>query len=151
MSDLDDFPTELAAQAVIPGKVVKGTARLSGPSGCVKKAFNATVRGRRIAKVTFYVDGQASARTIKAQGRASGRSSTRSGRTASGAACTGSRPACGSCAASETKSRTLRLSFQRCARQVVTPALHRVIAGPARMRGHAAPRDDSRGAVVFAT
>ena len=95
VSDLDDFPTELAAQAVIPGKVVKGTARLSGPSGCVKKAFDATVRGRRIAKVTFYVDGSKRA-TMQAPRRASGRSSTRSGRTASGAACTGSPPACSS-------------------------------------------------------
>jgi uncharacterized repeat protein (TIGR01451 family) len=119
VSDLDDFPTELAAQAVIPNTVVKGTARLSGPSGCVKKAFNATVRGRRIAKVTFYVDGSKRA-TIKARtGQRTFKYKVRPNGLGRGVHRVTARVQF--VAASETKSRTLRLSFQRCARQVVTP------------------------------
>jgi hypothetical protein len=41
-----------------------GAARLSGPTRCVAKTFNATVVGRQIARVRFYVDGKlASTRT----------------------------------------------------------------------------------------
>ena len=36
----------------------RGRARLSGSSGCVYKPFNATVRGRQIRRVTFFVDGR---------------------------------------------------------------------------------------------
>ena len=119
VSDLDDFPTELAAQAVIPGRVVNGTARLSGPSGCVKKAFDATIRGRRIAKVTFYVDGSKRA-TIKAKaGQRTFRYKVRPNGLSRGVHRVTARVLF--VVASETKSRTLRLSFQRCARQVVTP------------------------------
>jgi hypothetical protein len=119
VSDVDDFPTDLAAQAVIPGKVVKGTARLSGPSGCVKKPFDATVRGRRIAKVTFYVDGRKVATRNAKPGQRAFRYKVRAGDLGRGVHRVTARVQF--VAASETKSRTLRLSFQRCARQVVTP------------------------------
>ena len=45
--------------AVSPARVRPGSARLSGPSGCpTTSAVAASVSGRRIVKVTFYVDGK---------------------------------------------------------------------------------------------
>lgn len=43
---------------VLPETVVSGRAVLRGPSGCVKTAFRARVRGRSISAVTFFVDGR---------------------------------------------------------------------------------------------
>ena len=43
---------------LLPESIVSGLARLRGPSGCVKQAFRARVRGRSIASVTFFVDGK---------------------------------------------------------------------------------------------
>jgi uncharacterized repeat protein (TIGR01451 family) len=42
----------------LPETIKSGRARLRGPSGCVKRAFRARVRGRSIASVAFYVDGK---------------------------------------------------------------------------------------------
>ncbi len=42
----------------LPEEVVSGRAQLRGPSGCVKQAFTARVRGRQIASVAFFVDGK---------------------------------------------------------------------------------------------
>jgi hypothetical protein len=118
-TDVDDFPTELAAQDVLPSNVVKGTARLSGPSGCVKKPFRATVRGRRIAAVTFYVDGKKRATVRAKAGQRTFKYTVRPSGLGRGVHRVTARVRFA--AASETKTRTLRLSFQRCARQVVTP------------------------------
>ena len=119
VSDFDDFPTDLAAQSVIPGKVVKGTARLSGPSGCVKKAFHAIVRGRRIAKVTFYVDGHKEATRKARPGQRTFRYKVRPNGLSRGVHRLTARVRF--VPASETKSRTLRLTFQRCKRQDAAP------------------------------
>ena len=43
---------------VLPETIVSGRAALRGPSGCVKTAFRARVRGRSISSVTFFVDGR---------------------------------------------------------------------------------------------
>ena len=118
VTDTDDFPTELEAQAVLPEQVVPGTSRLSGPSGCVRRPFNATVRGSRIARVTFFRDGKR-IKTITAKPgqvtfKVRVRPSQRRGVhrvTARVVFETGS----------GTQARTLRLSYQRCARQVVRP------------------------------
>ena len=66
VSDTDEFPTVLEEQGVLPQEIVSGRARLRGPSGCVQGPFTATVRGRRIARVTFYRDGKR-IRTINAR------------------------------------------------------------------------------------
>ena len=118
VTDTDDFPTELEAQAVLPEQVIPGSARLAGPSGCVRKRFNATVRGSRIARVTFFRDGKR-IKTITAKPgqrtfKVSVKPSQRRGVhriTARVEFETGS----------GTQARTLRLSYQRCARQVVRP------------------------------
>ena len=39
-------------------QAVPGTARLSAPTGCVPKPFHATVRGRRIRRIVFFLDGR---------------------------------------------------------------------------------------------
>jgi hypothetical protein len=43
---------------VLPGAIVSGQARLRGPSGCAKNAFDARLTGRSIASVRFYLDGK---------------------------------------------------------------------------------------------
>jgi hypothetical protein len=43
---------------VLPEAIASGRASLRGPSGCVKQAFQARVKGRSIASVTFFVDGR---------------------------------------------------------------------------------------------
>src|SRR5215211_1456930 len=69
VTDTDDFPTVLEAQAVLP--VTPGSARLRGPSGCVRGPFTATVRGARITRVTFFVDGKRFKRITAATGEGS--------------------------------------------------------------------------------
>jgi hypothetical protein len=132
VSDTDEFPTALEApqpppasqpvspeeQQVLPEEIISGTARLGGPSGCVKKAFNATVRGRKIASVTFYVDGAKLKRVVAKSGQRMFRVKVRPGR-ALGVHRVTARVVFK--ASSRTKTRTLRLTFRRCARQVVTP------------------------------
>jgi hypothetical protein len=105
--------------AVLPEEVVSGAARMRGPSGCVSKRFNATVRGRQIARVTFFVDGRKVKRVNAKSGQRVfklGISPTKFGK--------GIHRVTAKVVfkqASGTKARTLRLSFQRCARQVVAP------------------------------
>jgi Domain of unknown function DUF11 len=136
VSDTDAFPTELEApqvptppqpkgpqvlppaQQILPQEIVSGTARLSGPSGCVKKAFNATVRGRRISSVTFHVDGKRVQRVVAKRGQRVFRARIVPGGEV-GVHRVTARVVFK--AASQTKARTLRLSYQRCKRQVVTP------------------------------
>jgi hypothetical protein len=118
VTDTDDFPTVLEEQGVLPGDIVSGFARLRGPSGCVKQAFNATVRGRRIARVTFYVDGEQRKRIVAKRGQRVFRLKVRPG-SAVGVHRVTARVVFK--AGSRTKPRTLRLSYRRCAPQVVTP------------------------------
>ena len=116
VTDTDDFPTVLEAQAVLPA--TPGSAQLRGPSGCVRGPFRATVRGSRIARVTFFRDGKRIKRINAKPGQTRFRVSVTPSR----------RPGVHRITArivfetaSGTSARTLRLSFQRCARQVVRP------------------------------
>jgi hypothetical protein len=118
VSDTDAFPTTLDDQQVLPEEVTSGTARLHGPSGCVKHAFNATVRGRKIASVTFYVDGAKLERVVARSGQRVFRVKVRPAKSL-GVHRVTARVVFK--ASSRTKARTLRLSFRRCARQIVTP------------------------------
>jgi hypothetical protein len=122
----DQPPADEPAQAispqvrVSPARVRPGSARLSGPSGCpTTNAVAATVSGRRIVKVTFYVDG----RKVKTLTRAN-----RNGkwvlpmdvkRFAFGSHSV--RVTVQFAKSSQTKARTLRLSFNRCHPAVVKP------------------------------
>jgi len=108
--------TSTGPQAVVAPQ--RGSARLSGPSGCRVRAVTASVTGRRIIRVTFRLDG----RVVKVVRRArSGRWSARVvprdlrygthrlTATVTFAAASGTRP------------RTLRLSFARCRTAAVRP------------------------------
>jgi hypothetical protein len=119
VTDRDDFPTELIAQAVIPEEIINGTARLNGPSGCVKGPFTATVRGTRIAQVTFFVDGKRVKRlTAPTSGNRFTVSINPRGRSFGVHRVTARVQFV---TESQTATRTLRLSFQRCKRQTVQP------------------------------
>ncbi|HLM18901.1 MAG TPA: DUF11 domain-containing protein, partial [Acidimicrobiia bacterium] len=119
VTDSDEFPTQLVAQQTLPEQIVNGTARLTGPSGCVKKAFNATVRGRRIAKVTFFVDGKKRATITAEPGQRKFQFKVRPNALGRGIHRVTAKVEF--VAESQTKSRTLRLSFQRCRRETVQP------------------------------
>jgi hypothetical protein len=43
---------------VLPERVTPGTAKLLAPTGCAAKAFNARVKGTKIATVVFLLDGK---------------------------------------------------------------------------------------------
>ena len=51
-------PTPPGSGESCPRRSLSGRAVLRGPSGCVKTAFRARVRGRSISSVTFFVDGR---------------------------------------------------------------------------------------------
>jgi hypothetical protein len=117
-TDTDSFPTALSA--VLPEQIVNGTARLRGPSGCVKGKFRATVRGSRIARVTFFVDGKRVKR-ITANSEAKKSFTLKVNPKGRGFGVHRVTARVEFVAASQTKTRTLRLSFQRCRKQVVKP------------------------------
>lgn len=105
------------ASGTLPETVLSGRARLNGPSGCVKRAFRATVRGRSIASVVFFVDGKLVKRysrggnsfSIKVKPRGLGFGRHRIVARVRFDADSG------------TRARRIPLTFQRCARQVVQP------------------------------
>jgi hypothetical protein len=104
---------------VLPEEVVSGRARMSGPSGCVSKRFKAAVRGRQIARVTFFVDGRKVKRVSAKKGRRVFKLGVSPAKYGKGIHRVTAKVVFKR--ASGTKARTLRLSFQRCARQVVAP------------------------------
>ena len=120
-TDTDDFPTVLQAIAVLPEpEIVNGSARLRGPSGCVRGPFKATVRGSRIARVTFFVDGKRFKRITAPNGEGA-RFTVSINPRGRGFGVHRVTARVEFAAASQTSTRTLRLSFQRCKRQVVKP------------------------------
>jgi hypothetical protein len=119
VTDSDDQPTALS-QVLPEPPIVNGTARLRGPSGCVRGPFRATVRGSRIARVTFFVDGKRFRRISAPNGEGS-RFSVRINPRGRGFGVHRVTARVEFAAGSQTKTRTLRLSFQRCRKQVVKP------------------------------
>lgn len=115
-------PPTVVPPTVVPGQIqvlgeqaVSGRAALSGASGCTSRAFNATVRGRQIRRVTFYVDG----RRLKVVNARAGRT-----RYTARVSPAGRRFGVHRVTArvvfvreSGTRARTLVLAFQRCGRQ----------------------------------
>jgi Prealbumin-like fold domain len=99
---------------VSPERVRTGIAKLSGPSGCPRTGtVAATVSGRRIVKVTFYVDGK----KVKTLTKANGKGGTwvlplNIKRLAYGAHRV--RASVQFAKSSQTKVKTLRFSFDRC-------------------------------------
>ena len=96
---------------------MSGRAQLRGPSGCVDKSFRARVTGRSIASVAFFVDG----RLLK---RISDRRATYAIRVQPRRYGLGRHRIVARVrfvAASGTETRTLRLTFRRCAQNAVSP------------------------------
>jgi hypothetical protein len=106
--------------AVSPARVRPGSARLSGPSGCpTTSAVAASVSGRRIVKVTFYVDGRKVKTLTKANRNGGWVLPMNVKRFAFGTHRV--RVTVQFAKSSQTKARTLRLSFSRCHPAVVKP------------------------------
>jgi hypothetical protein len=99
---------------VLPEEIVSGRAALRGPSGCVKQAFSARVRGRSIASVTFFVDG----RQVK-KSKTSFKLKVNPKRYGLGRHKIVALVRFD--AASQTKARRLPLTFRRCAQGAVAP------------------------------
>ncbi len=99
---------------VLGAQVVSGRSRLLGPSGCAGRTVKATVRGRRIAKVTFLLDGR-KVKVVKGAGSYSVKSSTLS----AGIHRISARVTYE--AASATSARTHVVTFQRCVQRKIKP------------------------------
>ena len=97
----------------------RGNARLTGPSGCVYRPFNASVRGRQIRRVTFFLDGRRIALRSARRGQRVFNARIRPSRLGAGVHRVTARVVFRT--ASRTRSRTLVLSFQRCVRQAPSP------------------------------
>jgi uncharacterized repeat protein (TIGR01451 family) len=118
-SDTADTTLTQPAQIVSPGRITPGTAKLTGPTGCVAKAFNARVRGSKIATVTFVLDGKV---VKKVTNKANAtliqlRINPAKFKTGVHRLVVNVTFASGSA----TKPKTIRLSFQRCAKKLVQP------------------------------
>jgi hypothetical protein len=98
---------------------LRGRAHISGASGCTSRAFRAVVGGRQIRRVTFSVDGRRTARRSARGNQRRFSARIRPSRLGIGVHRVTARVVFRT--ASGTRSRTLVLSFQRCARRVVTP------------------------------
>jgi hypothetical protein len=105
---------------VSPARVRPGSARLRGPSGCpTTSAVAATVSGRRIVKVTFYVDGRKVKTLTHANRNGAWVLPMNVKRFAFGTHRV--RVTVQFAKSSQTKAKTLRLSFNRCHPAVVKP------------------------------
>jgi hypothetical protein len=111
--------SEPEQQQILPARIVSGTARLRGPSGCTRRPFTAKVTGRRIARVTFRLDGRLVERVVAKRDQTAFALEVNARKVARGVHRVSARVVF--VAESRTAPRTLRLSFQRCARQVVAP------------------------------
>jgi uncharacterized repeat protein (TIGR01451 family) len=106
-------------QIVLPARITPGTARLLGATGCQSRAFNARIRGSKVATVTFVLDGKV-VKKVKNTKNATvisfrvNPSKLRLGVHRLVVNITFQ-------AGSGTKPKTLRLSFQRCGKKLIKP------------------------------
>lgn len=121
VSDNDDADTTLTApeQLVLPERVTPGAAKLAGPTGCVSKAFNAKVRGTKMATAVFVLDGKIVKRVKVGakQGLVQLRVNPANFKVGVHRLVVNVTFRSGS----GTKPKTMRLSFQRCAKKLTTP------------------------------
>ncbi|MBA3575379.1 MAG: hypothetical protein H0W37_10570 [Pseudonocardiales bacterium] len=120
----DDATTTLsqppAPQGAVAGvqqaRVIRGTAKLRGPTGCAARTVRAVVTGRRIAKVVWTVDGKRTKTLTKADKNGRWTLSLRTRKYRYGTHTVRARVTF--VAAAKTKSRTLRMNVIRCRRVV---------------------------------
>lgn len=105
---------------VSPERATPGTAKLTGPKGCPDtNAVAATVKGKKISKVTFYVDGR-KVKTLTKPNKGGGWSlSVNMRKVAYGSHRVTAKVEFAK--SSGTKTKTLRLSFNRCNASDVRP------------------------------
>ena len=113
---LQQQPQPQGEQDVLGDTVEPGTARIAGASGCQRKPFKISVRGRSIRKVTFTIDGK-KVRNVRRSGNGGVYSITiNPNRYKPGSHVVTAKVSF--TAASNTRSKTLRARFARCVRQV---------------------------------
>jgi hypothetical protein len=112
----DDAVTVVRApiQVVAPQRAQPGSARLQGPTKCVRGPFNLRVTGQQIESVTVFVG----SRRVK---RLSGAGNVRIDPRKTGYAVQRVRVVVRFTAASGTSARTYRATFQRCPKRAVRP------------------------------
>ena len=104
-----------------PARVVPGSANMKGPRVCTRtNAVAATVTGKRIVKVTFYVDGHKVKTLTKPNAKGGGFKLPINVRKL-GYGSHRLRATIQFAKSSGTKARTLRLSFSRCAGAAAQP------------------------------
>jgi uncharacterized repeat protein (TIGR01451 family) len=115
----DSADTTLGAQLVLPERVTPGSAQLTGPTGCVAKAFNARVRGSKIATVVFVLDGKVVKRVTNKKNASliQFRIDPKKMKIGVHRLVVNVTFAAGS----GTKPKSIRLSFQRCAKKLQPP------------------------------
>ena len=106
-------------QIVLPERITPGNARLLGPTGCQSKAFNARIRGSKMATVTFVLDGKVVKKVTNTKSATVIKFRVNPNKLRIGVhrlvvtitfkSGTGTKP------------KTFRLSFQRCAKKLVAP------------------------------
>jgi hypothetical protein len=118
-ADSADTTLTQPAQLVLPERIVPGAAKLLGPTGCVARAFNARVRGTKIAKVVFFLDGKKKATITKPNKKGLFQLRVNPKRLRIGIHRLVANITFQS--GSGTKPKTIRLSFQRCAKKLAAP------------------------------
>jgi hypothetical protein len=106
-------------QLLLPERITPGAAKLLGPTGCVAKAFNARIRGTKVATVTFVLDGKVikKVKNTKNASLIQLRINPRNLRIGVHRLVVNVTFQAGS----GTKPKTMRLSFQRCAKKLALP------------------------------
>jgi uncharacterized repeat protein (TIGR01451 family) len=121
----DQFGTAVTAEDSAETRLTPGgpfTAKLTGLTGCVYRSFDASVRGQGIAKVIFLLDGKRVKRVANTRQAARVRIRLRINMARLRAGMTHRLIAKVTFAAGAApKSKTLRLSFRLCPKQLVSP------------------------------
>jgi uncharacterized repeat protein (TIGR01451 family) len=118
-TDSADTTLSQPAQIVEPTRITPGTARLLGSTGCAARAFNARVRGSKVATVTFVLDGKVVKRVHNSKNAALIQLRINPKKMKVGV----HRLVVNITfqAESGTKAKTMRLSFQRCPKKLAAP------------------------------
>ena len=106
-------------QAVLGARITPGRARLLGPTGCTSRAFHARIKGTKVARVVFTLDGKRLKTVTRKNFRGTYAVRINPSRLSIGvhrliAKVTFQR-------GSATKAKTFRLAFQRCPRALRAP------------------------------
>jgi uncharacterized repeat protein (TIGR01451 family) len=122
VSDDDDATVTLQQPkiAVLPAVVDPGAARVSGPSKCVSKAFTSRVTGKRIKKVVWTIDGK-KVKTFTSKTGEARQTSLKVNPNKYGKGVHRLQARITFASNSGTAARTLRLTFQQCAKQIIAP------------------------------